>query len=147
VTAQVIRFPVERRQQQIAAAAAPENTTVVGTALTSADVQGSFIVQFGNGVTTTVTPDSPPWWARVPEVRRQRYEDDALERRMWMKLGVAPAVRGKRHRVVEIEMEDMGDMRVIVATAACGRRAPLSHLFDDAWTGGNCIACRRKGYG
>lgn len=118
---ELIRFPIERR------------SAVLGTALSSASP--------GGAVQVTVTSGAPNWWSKVPAVT---YVDGSRE--MWMKLGLAPTTRAKRHRVIAIQQEDVAGAPVLVALAACGRRAPLTHLFNDPWSGGDCAACRSKGW-
>lgn len=120
----LIRFPVERRRGE-----------VVGTG-----TGGSVEVTLGVGVTMTSMSTSglaPAWWAKVPAVT-----DRANDRSMWMKLGPSPGVRAKRHRVIALRPD--GD--VLYAQAACGRRAVLGVLFNDAWSSGDCALCHARGW-
>lgn len=135
---ELIRFPVERRRSPVLgnAVSASSPDGMVQVTLTSGDHLGGLI--FSNGMEME---RAPQWWARVPLVTW-----DAKDRAMWMKLGLAPTTRAKRHRVIAIKPDDAAGEPVLMALAACGRRAPLTHLFDDAWSGGDCAACRKKGW-
>lgn len=130
---ELIRFPVERRRSEI-----------VGTALNDAATGGTVSVQLTQSwpsASGALPPPSPAWWARVPPVVLE-----IENRAMWMKLGVSPTQKAKRHRVIRIITEQTAAGPLLIADAACGRSAPLSLLFDDKWSGGDCVACRRKGW-
>lgn len=150
MTAQIIRFPVERRLQQVEA----EVTTAGGeTSYTGYPRQPSGWSNPGLNVTSyvtisnvtgvdgveVVTPDaptmSPPegWWSRVgPDTK-------------WAKVGFFPLPTAKRHRVLDVVSATVGNRLCLVVLTACGRRSPLSGRFDEKVSGGLCRRCRATG--
>lgn len=137
--AKIIRFPVERRQQQIQG-----NTEISVPPGMQVTITNSTAAGEVTAVTGTVSWHPPTWWASVPVIPPLD-ETPANERVLWMKLGVNPKLRAKRHRVISIQREEQAGELVLVAVAACRRRAVLSRLFNDAWSGGDCEGCKKRG--
>jgi hypothetical protein len=60
----------------------------------------------------------------------------------WWKLGVVPAPRAKRHRVIRITQQRGRAM----ATTACRRVLPVGPSPRDPYSGGKCLSCRKQGW-